>query len=215
MQDHVNFGTSRSHKKLSKLGAAERLEWKEVAPPAPLKRPYRAVVYVYMDGGVDSHNLFVPLEGCGDKDLFAEYTAVRTIGALAKERLLPVNTSGSPIKQPCSTLGVHDAMPLVHSLYNDGDVAVLGNIGPLVEPIASAAEYHAKTKEVPFSIGSHSSQTEVVQSLHAQQRDALGVLGRLLNALGQQQDGDGGTRPFKVRQTLTPSTKAPHPCFQM
>lgn len=50
-------------------------------PPSPplaaLTRPYKAIVVLFLSGGIDSYNLLVPHSGCTAKDLNAEYESVR------------------------------------------------------------------------------------------------------------------------------------------
>lgn len=145
-------------------------------------RGYKAVVVLFMAGGCDSFNLLVPHSRCVEADLYSEYRSVRGNVALRKEELLPINASGSG--QPCEMLGLHPSLPFLKSLYDNGTAAMLANIGTLVEPITKA-EYNAKqrTKAVPPNLFSHNDQQREVQSVHAQQLYAHGVLGRMLDAV--------------------------------
>jgi len=102
--------------------------------------------------------------------------------ALAHADLLPVNVPDEV--QPCTTMGVHPALPVVQQLYSEGDVAFLVNVGTLVEPL-SKAEYLSKAKELPPSLFAHNVQQKVTQSMHPQDTVASGVLGRLVDVLGR------------------------------
>ena len=161
----------------------------ETAParPAPALRvptgqPYKAVVVIFLSGGVDSFNLLVP-RTCSPKDLFAEYDQERGNIALANASLLPIQDNGQ--SQPCSTFGMHPDLTTVQSLYNDGDAAWIANIGALVEPVTKA-EYDAGTKQLPPSLFAHNVMRRSTQNLHAQASNADGVLGRIVSALGKQ-----------------------------
>jgi len=145
-------------------------------------RGYKAVVVLFMSGGCDSFNMLVPHSRCFESDLYSEYKDVRRGVALEKEDLLPINASGSG--QPCEMLGLHPSLTFLKSLYDDGNAAMLANIGTLVEPITKA-EFNAKqrTKAVPPNLFSHNDQRREVQSVHAQQLYAHGVLGRMLDAV--------------------------------
>ena len=101
--------------------------------------------------------------------------------AIQKSRLLPVNVPDGT--QPCNVFGVHPSMALLKELYEAGDAAFIANIGSLIEPISSRAEYRAKSVRIPPSIGSHNTQTKQAQSVHAQHAGAKGVLGRIVDAL--------------------------------
>ena len=167
-------------------------------PPSPapsLGRPFKAVVVLFLAGGVDSWNLVVPHSGCDSTENgtahYGTYAAMRGGVALAQSDLLPISVpSGS---QPCTTFGVHPALPLVKTLYDDGDAAFLANIGALVEPITKA-QYLAKEKRVPPSLFAHNTQVKVTQSVHAQNTVARGVLGRLVDALSDEEQPD----PYKA-----------------
>jgi len=142
---------------------------------------YKAVVVLFMAGGCDSFNLLVPHSQCFEADLYQEYRAVRSNVALEQGELLPLNTSGSG--QPCRTFGLHPSLTFLKSLYDNGTAALLANIGTLVEPVTKA-QFTAKTREVqlPPNLFSHNDQQREVQSVHAQQLYAHGVLGRMLDA---------------------------------
>ena len=81
------------------------------ASSTSLGRPYKAVLYVDLQGGCDSFNVLVPHSNCvnasgAPHDLFAEYQAVRgPVIALEKSTLRTIDASGS--NQVCGTFGVH------------------------------------------------------------------------------------------------------------
>ena len=47
------------------------------------KRPFKAIIVVFEDGGTDSFNRLVPTGGCGDFDLHAEYVLSPCVHSLA------------------------------------------------------------------------------------------------------------------------------------
>ncbi len=70
------------------------------------KHGYKAVVYIFLDGGVDSFNLLVPKGNCaGGKNMYNEYVSARGPQALPESHLLDIDASGSG--QVCDTFGVH------------------------------------------------------------------------------------------------------------
>src|SRR5260221_5830818 len=121
---------------------------------------YRALVCVFMSGGNDSHNMIVPLEPSGPF-AYAGYQAVRGPSGLA----IP-SASLLPIKVPAfgnATLGLHPSLspaianaPSLQGLWSIGKLAVVANVGPLVEPL-SQAQYKGSGKK-PYQLFSHSDQ---------------------------------------------------------
>jgi hypothetical protein len=96
------------------------------APPKPgvrpsepdipfLNRGYKAVVIIYLYGGHDSWNHLVPLDNCGDKDMYAEYEEVRGMITMARNKLLPISVPAGT--QPCDTFGVHHKAPNIKNMY--------------------------------------------------------------------------------------------------
>ena len=162
----------------------------EAAVPEPMPTPpeitdYKAIVYVYLNGGLDSFNLLMPHSGCQSNGagtpLDQQYAAIRGDVGMAKSEMLAIDASG----QPCSKFGVHEDMPFLQQLYNDGDASFVANIGPLVEPVTKQ-EFFKRSKEMPPSLYAHNSQRKCTQSVIAQDPSAKGVLGRLRDALAAQ-----------------------------
>ena len=149
--------------------------------PNPFKR-YKAIVFLYLDGGLDSFNLLVPHSNCGAKDMFQEYTNVRGDLALAKNDLLPIDVPKK--NQVCDTFGIHSKIPILRDLYNDEEAVLLANVGPLVEPLTKA-ELLMGTKPVPDALFSHNIQTQIAQTLEPLKRENAGVLGRAHDILLQ------------------------------
>merc|ERR1711988_1638365 len=72
----------------------------------------------------------------------------------------------------------------LQSLYEDGDAAFIANMGALVEPVTKA-EFEAKTKALPPSLFAHNIMQHSMHTVHAQEKTAKGVLGRLMTALSK------------------------------
>ncbi len=70
--------------------------------------PYKAIVYLYLDGACDSFNLLVPYGDCNGTDLYEEYVEARTNVALPKSQLLPLKVPDGT--QPCDTFSVHGSL---------------------------------------------------------------------------------------------------------
>ena len=167
-------------------------------------RTYKAIVVVFLAGGLDSFNLIVPHSGCKPNqarvavglaadDFFGEYSAVRGVSALNFAELLPIDATRSPLEQPCSTMSLHPNLPEVKKLYDAGDAVVVANVGSLVEPMTKA-QYETNTRRFPPGLFAHNIQQRCAQNLHADYGSAKGVLGRTTTVLESQ------AVPYKTKQ---------------
>jgi uncharacterized protein (DUF1501 family)/uncharacterized protein (DUF1800 family) len=139
---------------------------------------YKALVYVFLHGGMDSYNLLVPHSSCSGENLYDQYTSIRGTSALQKSQLLEINVPAWGAQQPCSKFGVIDKMPFLKSLYDSQEVSFISNIGTLVEPLTSS-EFFKSAKKTPVGLFAHNVQQNVVRSLVSDSLSAKGVIGRL------------------------------------
>ena len=134
--------------------AAPTAEKRDVKGAKPGKgRPHTNLVTIFFNGGMDSYSLVVPLDGCHTRndttgvetpfDLYAEYATVRENLAIAKSHLLPIDATGQG--QPCNTFGINDELAFFHELYQEGELALIGNIGALYQP-TTKEEYENNAK---------------------------------------------------------------------
>ena len=125
---------------------------------------YRALVCVFLFGGMDSHDVVIPFQQ-------AEYDGWRTIrrsfvarqGA-SRDRgsLLPLARFGQPPEEtPQHALAPELAG--IKSLYDAGDAAVISNVGPLIEPVTRQA-FEAGIARVPPRLFSHNDQQNIWQA---------------------------------------------------
>jgi uncharacterized protein (DUF1501 family) len=115
---------------------------------------YRALVCLFLFGGNDGNNTIVPY------DDYTAYQKIRgTTGALniSKDDLLPIAAASQG-----ATFGMHPALSDLAPLYAAGDLAVLCNVGTLVQPIARG-QYLAGAPR-PDSLFSHFDQQSQWQS---------------------------------------------------
>jgi len=125
---------------------------------------YRALVCVYLEGGCDGFSLLVPTGS-------AEHAAyARSRGRLAVPndgRLLPLpDANAEPI-------GLHPSAAALEPLYRDGRLAMIANVGNLVEP-TSREQYEAKSVTLPAQLFSHSDQAIQWQQLQGRDRASDG-----------------------------------------
>ncbi|HPN79230.1 DUF1501 domain-containing protein [Dokdonella sp.] len=127
---------------------------------------YKALVCVYFAGGNDAWNVLVPYDQAR-YDVYAAsrsgvYNANSNPGGLAIDRPALANTqisdaSGSYALHPSTIDRTGPAQPGLRSLYNQGKLALISNIGPLIQPITKA-EYNSTPTLRPPQLYSHSDQ---------------------------------------------------------
>ena len=154
----------------------------------PPTEDYKALVCILLAGGMDSYNMLVPTGTTSNDPGFNEYKALRTDLAFANASIpLPLtNPQASGFRGVASAyhdFGIHPGMPEMQQLFNSGKMALMSNIGTLVEPILNYNEYKNGIKKLPLGIYSHADQIMQWQTSVPQSRDALGVGGRIADLL--------------------------------
>jgi len=135
---------------------------------------YKALVCVFLYGGNDGNNTVVPFDAAG----YAQYAAVRTAASgiqLAQSALLPI--------QPASLatpFALHPSLVEMQGLFGARRLAVLANVGTLVQP-TSKSQYIAG--QVPLSLYSHSDQQAQWQSSVSNVATGTGWGGRIADKL--------------------------------
>jgi uncharacterized protein (DUF1501 family) len=135
---------------------------------------YRALVCVFMAGGNDSHNWVVPT----DAESYSQYARVR--GALAMPASGLRTLSATPRQASGREFGFATDLDPLRSLYEEGKLAVVANVGTLVRP-TSKADYLASTA-LPPKLFSHNDQQSWWQSL-APEGARTGWGGRIADAV--------------------------------
>jgi uncharacterized protein (DUF1501 family) len=144
--------------------------------------PYKAIIYVYLDGGMDSYNVLIPHSGCsGTQYLYDQYANIRGELALSQSDLLQIDASLS--SQPCKTFGLHPNLGALQQLYNDGDLTFLANIGVLQQYVNKDNWWQKTTRTSLFAHNTQQDEVNYVDILDTQA--GRGVLGRMIDILGK------------------------------
>ena len=145
---------------------------------------YKALVCIFLAGGNDSNNLIVPTI----TSEYNNYSSIRTpVIALPQGALLNLQTPGTSnnyVDAAGHTFGVHPGCPELATLFNEGKLAPLFNVGTLVYPM-TRAQYQANSITRPPQLFSHSDQVTQWQTSIPDQQPLTGWGGRcadLLNA---------------------------------
>jgi uncharacterized protein (DUF1501 family) len=150
---------------------------------------YRALVCIFMSGGSDCNNMVIPFDDYSSGVLpNSDYDKVRTgsglavpKSALTNTKITPSNTSGvSYAFHPNLSPEFGPVQPQAKGfmdVWNAGKLAVLCNVGSLVQPI-TRANYAAGIGR-PYQLFSHSDQVNQQQSSIANTTGQTGWGGRI------------------------------------
>lgn len=128
---------------------------------------YKALVCLFLKGGMDHADTILPYDQTSYNALqaarpgvFNAYNSANAGSSRNRANMLQLATSdfgGRAFALP------PELAPL-HSLYNSGDMAVVGNVGPLIEPTTRTAMDSAGV-EVPRRLFSHNDQQSTWMAL--------------------------------------------------
>lgn len=180
------------------------------ASTSPNFTDYKALVCVFLNGGNDAFNTIVPTFINGGNG-YDNYSSMRSSLAVIRNDLssqLQTDASGridlsggNPYASGNSEedaylkkglyhlnlngteIGFNAVMPELAQLAKDGKVAVLGNIGTLVEP-TTKAQIQNNSVSLPVNLFAHNHQRRVQQTGEADNLFNSGWIGRLYDAWG-------------------------------
>jgi uncharacterized protein (DUF1501 family) len=115
---------------------------------------YKALICLFLEGGNDGWNTVVPL----DQAAYNTYAATRTGLALAQGSLLPITVPGQ------GNFGFHPSLTGLRTLWNQGHLAVVCNVGNLIQPV-TAAQVLSNPTLAPSGLFDHFQQQTFSQSL--------------------------------------------------
>ena len=140
------------------------------ATAAATPSDYKALVCIFLSGGNDGANALIPFDNAS----YADYAKARVEVAVAQSRLLPLTprtyTDGR-------RYALHPNLSEFQTLFGQGKLAVLGNVGTLLQP-TSLAQYQAGTA-LPLQLFSHIDQSVQWQSSISDRPFETGWGGRL------------------------------------
>ena len=171
---------------------------------------YKALVCIFLSGGNDSNNLFIPT----DPTEYASYATIRT------PVLAIPNTDGGPatalalnsLNPDGHTYGFHPACPELRGMFNgtplavngntnSGKLAALFNTGTLVYPMTKA-EYNSGTVAKPPQLFSHSDQVTQWQTSIPDRPPSTGWGGRCADLLDSVNPHNGSAAVLSLAISL-------------
>ena len=142
---------------------------------------YKALVCVFLYGGVDGNNLVIPSDAAG----YGQYAAVRTVASginIPSASLLPI--------QPASLatpFGLHPSLAELKPLFDQQKLAVLCNVGTLLQPMTKSD--YQQNRYRPSNLYSHSDQQNEWQAAVYDQVSRTGWGGRLADRMAAANGG--------------------------
>ena len=177
----------------------------------PVAGDYKALVCVFLYGGNDGNNVIIP----HDADGYAAYAAARSVLAIPQSALLPIILPDGDGRD----FGFHPKLPELQSLFNQGKLALVANVGTLVGPITKT-EYLSGGAAVPPELFSHSDQSVQWQT-SAPNEVRIGWGGRTADLLSSMNGNTNvsltisvaGTNVFEAGNAVIPFQVSPTSSF--
>ena len=177
---------------------------------------YKALVCIFLNGGNDGNNTIVPNHNDASISNYATYNTVRGPSGLAHPQpsLLPITVP----RMGGLTYGMHPSMVELQTLWNAQRLAVVCNVGTLVQPLTRTT-YQNNTLPKPYQLFSHSDQVQQAQSSNSQTPVSSGWGGRTADLTVGQNPGAqipmitsvSGSQLFTAGQTTKPLAVSPAP----
>ena len=176
---------------------------------APLSGDYKALVCLFLYGGNDANNVLIP----NDIAAYNTYAAARGNLASPKNSLNPlaINTGDG------RNYGFHPALTELASLFNQGKLTMVANVGTLVAP-TTRADYINGTAAVPINLFSHEDQSVQWMTSVPDRADLRTGWGGRTADLAASLNGNSrvslalsiaGTNTFEVGNTVIPYLISP------
>ena len=146
--------------------------WAQASSPE-----YRALVCVFLFGGNDSNNMIVPVDDAN----FKTYSSIRGNLALSAADL----TGTVYTKTGSAPYAFHSNLSELASLFTNKELAVVANVGSLVQP-TTRAQYQAQATPVPVNLFSHSDQQLQWQTSIPSGHSPTGWAGRAADLVAAQ-----------------------------
>lgn len=131
---------------------------------------YKALVCIFLKGGMDHADTVLPYDApsydqlaSARQDMFSAYRANSGSSSRFRENILKLNPTDNGMLSG-RELGLPRELSQLHSMFEEGDLAILGNVGPLVEP-TNRRQIEAGTAVLPSRLFSHNDQQSTWMSL--------------------------------------------------
>ena len=131
---------------------------------------YKALVGIMLKGGMDNNDTILPVDAPSYDALksmrpgiFEDYESETPESSRNRENILALNPNNSE-RFLGRQFGLPRELSNIHRLFESGDAAIVGNVGPLLES-ANQADFEAGRVELPKRIFSHNDQQSTWMAL--------------------------------------------------
>ena len=170
---------------------------------------YKGLVCLFMFGGNDSYNMLAP--GVNDYSNYLDTRGVLGIPIANTHRIV----DGNKDYHLSANLGA------VKTLFDDGDLSFIANVGTLIEP-TTLAEYNARTVNLPYGRFSHNDQIEQWQTSISLSKTSpfagTGWAGRMIDVLNDAANKNATTSvslsPYGANTTQIGNVSSPFNTFK-
>ncbi len=160
---------------------------------------YKALVCLFFYGGNDHTNTFIPY----DQASYDQYNAARASIAISRDPTaanppgLAPTATGPVASQGGRDFAFHPALTAFKTHWTAGKLAVVANVGPLVVPIPTKADYQNPSVPKPPQLFSHNDQQSVWQAYRPIGEGAkIGWGGKIGDLLKSQNTNPANNRLF-------------------
>ncbi|MEM1112984.1 MAG: DUF1501 domain-containing protein [Pseudomonadota bacterium] len=156
---------------------------------------YKALVGVFLFGGMDNHDTIIP----HDSSSYQRWASIRqsmvnSMGASrARDNLLPLTNPGGFGSR---RFALPSEMAGLHRLFESGAASIVGNVGPLIEP-TDRSSFDAESVRLPPRLFSHNDQ-QATWMAGAPEGASFGWAGLFADAAQQ-----AGANPGAAFSTIT------------
>lgn len=119
---------------------------------------YKALVCVFLLGGLDSHDVLLPSDAASYEDFRRIRQSFLSVqgASRARENLLTLNPTNAA-SLGGRQMALPPEMPMLKSLFDQGDAAIVSNVGPLIEP-TTRTTFDNGAARLPARLFSHNDQ---------------------------------------------------------
>lgn len=129
---------------------------------------YKALVCIFLFGGMDNFDTVIPVDAASYSELQRRRGGFlgRYGGSRARDNLLRINPdNGGDFGG--RAFGLPTELSPLHTLFESGDAAIVGNVGPLIEPVTRSS-MRDDSFAVPDRLFSHNDQQSTWMSMNVE-----------------------------------------------
>lgn len=148
---------------------------------------YKALVCLFLFGGMDHGDTILPFDQTSYNQLSATRAGLFNAygvgsGNSSRDRanLLPLAPAGDTTALGGREFALPSQLAPLHTLFNSGDLSIVGSVGPLIQP-TTRAQIDARSVPLPNRLFSHNDQQSTWQALDTEGA-TFGWGGRFIDA---------------------------------